>query len=93
MKPLCIHFASDPGAGVYGSDHDKIIGGIFSGAFASGGPLIVIYCTHRLSDKNIFRGTMFFSGCFSMGLVALEHFFQHHYTFSLWLYSITHKSG
>ena len=57
-----------------------IIGGIFSGAFASGGPLIVIYCTHRLSDKNIFRGTMFFSGCFSMGLVALEHFFQHHYT-------------
>jgi len=42
--------------------------------------LTVIYCDRHLPDKDSFRGTMFFSGCFSMGIVALEHFFQHHYT-------------
>ena len=55
-------------------------GGFFSGAFASGGPLVVIYCTRHLPDKDVFRGTMFANGCFAMGLVALEHFMQKQYT-------------
>lgn len=55
-------------------------GGFFSGAFASGGPLVVIYCTRHLPDKDLFRGTMFANGCFAMGVVALEHFWQRQYT-------------
>lgn len=55
-------------------------GGFFSGAFASGGPLVVIYCTRHLPDKDDFRGTMFANGCFAMGLVALEHGIQGQYS-------------
>lgn len=55
-------------------------GGFFSGAFAAGGPLVVIYCTRHLLNKDIFRGTMFANGSFAMGLVVLEHFLQKQYT-------------
>jgi uncharacterized membrane protein YfcA len=34
------------------------IGGIIHGAFASGGPLVVIYATKALADKSVFRVTL-----------------------------------
>lgn len=34
------------------------IGGIIHGAFVSGGPLIMVYSTEKIKDKNVFRATM-----------------------------------
>lgn len=34
------------------------LGGVVHGAFATGGPLIVVYCTRALRDKSVFRATM-----------------------------------
>jgi len=34
------------------------IGGIIHGAFASGGPLVVIYATRAITDKSVFRVTL-----------------------------------
>ena len=34
------------------------LGGIFHGAFSSGGPLIIIYATEKIKDKSAFRATM-----------------------------------
>lgn len=34
------------------------LGGVVHGAFATGGPLIVVYCTRALRDKSVFRVTM-----------------------------------
>lgn len=35
-----------------------LLGGIIHGAFGSGGPLVVIYATKALPDKNLFRATL-----------------------------------
>ena len=55
-------------------------GGFFTGAFAAGGPLVVIYCSKHLLEKDIFRGTMFANGCFAMGFVVLEGLCSGQYT-------------
>ena len=34
------------------------VGGIIQGAFASGGPLVIVYATEKITDKSRFRATM-----------------------------------
>lgn len=55
-------------------------GGFFSGAFAAGGPLSVIYCTKHFLEKDTFRSMMFSSGFFMMALVATQEAMQGQYT-------------
>lgn len=61
------------------------IGGIIHGAFASGGPLVVIYATRALADKSVFRVTLAMSFVLINGLVittwAKQHILTMHHVY------------
>ncbi len=49
------------------------LGGVFQGAFASGGPLVVIYAARMIADKSLFRVTLGLVWACSNTLLIAQH--------------------
>lgn len=57
-----------------------LLSGIYNGAFACGGPFVVIYATSVLKDKKHFRATMYSTVLVTMGFIVAQHWVNGTYT-------------
>ena len=53
-----------------------LAGGIIHGAFAAGGPLVVLYSTRKITDKGQFRATMCLLWTTLNTLLIIQYFFE-----------------
>ncbi|MGL5253572.1 MAG: TSUP family transporter [Brevinema sp.] len=62
------------------------LGGIIQGAFVSGGPLIVIYASLVLKDKNEFRATLSVLWLILNGIIIIQSLITNQFTFEVGRY-------
>ncbi len=61
-------------------------GGIIHGAFVSGGPLLMIYSSEKIKDKNTFRASMCMIWVILNGFLMIEGMISGQYTSTIWMY-------
>ncbi len=61
-------------------------GGILHGAFVSGGPLLMIYSTEKIKDKNTFRASMCMIWVILNTFLIIEGLVAGTYTSTIWIY-------
>jgi hypothetical protein len=63
-------------------------GGIIHGAFASGGPLLMIYSSEKIKDKNTFRASMCMIWVILNGFLIIDGIVSGIYTDTIWIYTV-----
>jgi uncharacterized membrane protein YfcA len=62
-----------------------ILGGILHKLYVSGGPLVVIYATYKLSDKDSFRSSLSFMWIILNSIMFAQHVYLGFFTSEVWI--------
>ena len=62
-----------------------ILGGILHALYVSGGPLVIIFATYKIKDKNKFRATLSMLWIILNSILFTEHMIQERFTGHVWM--------
>lgn len=62
-----------------------VLGGILHALYVSGGPLVIIFATYKIKDKNQFRATLSMMWIILNSILFTEHLIQGEFTSEVWL--------